>query len=302
MNMIKFWKVNMKKNKWIIDAFALIALLLVFIPDLTGFTVHEWIGLAIAGVLLVHFLQHWDWAISTTQRLGKLKAKVLGNYLVNAGLAVGFLTITVTGLVISALLMLPLANYEIWRLIHVISSYLTAFLLAVKLIMHWDMIAKVMKNIIGVDKETMTLEEQKRRKFLRGASFTTIAGLFAFAEFREWQNKTPQSFNSDISADQDSSDTVVELVPTLQPTEILDVIPVDNAEEAVGSNFEIDAPTQEPDQLPTATSEPTIEPTQPESAVIGVVKCRRACSYPGRCGRYVDDNNNNQCDLGEPIW
>ncbi len=292
----------MKKNKWIIDAFALIALLLVFIPDLTGFTVHEWIGLAIAGVLLIHFLQHWDWVIGTTQRLGKLKAKVLGNYLLNASLAFGFITITVTGVVISSLLMLPLENYENWRFFHVISSYLTAFLLALKLILHWDMIAKMMKNIIGVDKETMTLEEQKRRKFLRGAGFTTLAGLFAFAEFREWQNKTPQLVEPVISSGPESSDAVVELAPTLEPTDVVEVLPVESAEQDYGSEVETVDPTETPVQTPTAAIAPTMEPTETEPTVTGVVKCRKACSYPGRCGRYVDDNQNNLCDLGEPIW
>lgn len=30
-----------------------------------------------------------------------------------------------------------------------------------------------------------------------------------------------------------------------------------------------------------------------------VVQCSRRCSYPGKCRRYVDQNGNNRCDLGE---
>lgn len=30
-----------------------------------------------------------------------------------------------------------------------------------------------------------------------------------------------------------------------------------------------------------------------------VVRCRRGCSYPGHCRRYVDSNGNGRCDLGE---
>lgn len=29
------------------------------------------------------------------------------------------------------------------------------------------------------------------------------------------------------------------------------------------------------------------------------IRCRRACSYPGHCRRYVDSNGNGKCDLGE---
>jgi hypothetical protein len=31
------------------------------------------------------------------------------------------------------------------------------------------------------------------------------------------------------------------------------------------------------------------------------VSCRKACSYPGHCHRYVDTNNNGRCDLGECV-
>lgn len=29
------------------------------------------------------------------------------------------------------------------------------------------------------------------------------------------------------------------------------------------------------------------------------IRCRRACSYPGHCRRYVDSSDNGKCDLGE---
>lgn len=31
------------------------------------------------------------------------------------------------------------------------------------------------------------------------------------------------------------------------------------------------------------------------------VRCRKACSFPGHCHRYVDTNNNNRCDFGECV-
>lgn len=300
----------MKQNKWIVDAIVFIALLFVFLPDLTGFALHEWIGIAIAGVLLVHFLQHWNWVISTSQRISNLKGKVLSRYLVNGGLALGFTTITVTGLVISSLLMLPLDNYEAWRLVHVSSSYITVTLLILKFVMHWDMIAKVLKNVFGVDKATMNLDEQNRRKFLRGAGVTALAGLIAIAEFKEWKNKTTDfsvTTDTDIAED---LEPVVEVVPTMVPTDSVVVESGENLEQATlieeeqepteSTNVEI---AEEAVVEPTETEEPVIVPTETEAVTTtGVVKCRKGCSYPGRCGRYVDDNQNQKCDLGEPIW
>jgi len=70
-----------------------------------------------------------------------------------------------------------------------------------------------------------------------------------------------------------------------------------------------DTPTTGPDTSSTsepATSapedqRPTATPTSPQSAP--QVRCPFGLvndPYPGRCGRYVDENNNGICDLSEP--
>ena len=293
----------MKKSKWVIDVIAFLTLLLVFLPGLTGFALHEWIGLAITGVLLVHFLQHWNWTISTTQRLGKLKGKILSWYLLDAGLAIGFITITGTGLVISSLLMLPLENYAAWSYIHVLSSYLTAFLLFVKLVLHWAGIYKMLQKTFGLKKDSavpssLTIDQKKRRDFLRGAGVTAIAGVVAITEFADWQKSIVVNTNSnDAQIEEDPVKALVEVVPTSVPT----LVPTQQTEENlefVSVDDEGSEPTQvltlAPTSVPTATAE--IQNT-------GVVKCRKGCSYPGKCGRYTDTaNNNDLCDLGEPIW
>lgn len=300
----------MKKNKWIVNGIAVFALLLVFLPDLTGFSLHEWIGLAIAGVLLVHFFQHLDWVVKTTQRLTSLKWKVFSRYLVDGVLALGFAAITLTGLVISSLLMLPLVNYETWRLVHVIASYATAILLVVKLAMHWEMIAKQIKDLVAIDTATMTPAQQDRRKFLRGFGVTAIASLIAIGEIKEWIGKTAVFEVIDESGIDESVESMV-IIPTMEPTddsevlqdsgslaEVVDEEIVENAEVETEQTEDATIPTEVPTVEPT--TEPTVEPT--EVLVSGVVKCRKGCSYPGRCGRYFDDNQNGKCDLGEPIW
>jgi hypothetical protein len=293
----------MKKNKWLIDGIALVALLLVFLPGLTGFTLHEWLGLGIAGVLLVHFLQHWNWVVSTSQRVYKLKGKVLSRYLVDTGLAFGFITITVTGLVISSLLMWPLNNYGVWRYLHVLSSYLTAFLLVLKLVIHWEMIGKIFHTVFGIKKEKiaqpkLSIDHKKRRDFLRGAGITTIAGAIAFTEFQDWQRSIAQPISVDEAlTESEETKELEEVVPTITPTESPEIINV---------VIEHDEPTAAPSEEPTAelTTVPTVEEAIEDAITeTGVVKCRKGCSSPGKCGRYTDTaNNNNLCDLGEPIW
>ena len=300
----------MKNDKWIIDAIAVIGLVLVFMTDLTGFALHEWIGIAIAGLLLIHFLQHWEWVISTSQRLTKMKGKVLSRYLVDSGLMVGFSIITITGLAISSLLSLPLESYETWRVVHVIASYATVFFLVIKLVLHWEMIAKMLKKTFGVDPQSMTPVQQKRRRFLRGFGVTAMAGLFVAAEIKEWQNKTGTYLQSSSA---NTDETAVE--PTAAQTAESEAV-TSTAQDELGEVVDSAVPTQNTIVESTESVEPTIQPTteptlQPTLAptassetvaVTGVVKCHKGCSYPGRCGRYYDDNQNGKCDLGEPIW
>ena len=49
------------------------------------------------------------------------------------------------------------------------------------------------------------------------------------------------------------------------------------------------------------TSNPVTLSNQSSSSSNGscTVRCRKACSYPGHCHRYVDSNDNGRCDLGE---
>jgi len=59
-----------------------------------------------------------------------------------------------------------------------------------------------------------------------------------------------------------------------------------------------DAPSTvpEPEAEPIVTAPPAPTPVVVEDCS---VRCPRACSYPGSCRKYVDDNNNGKCDLGE---
>ena len=69
-------------------------------------------------------------------------------YAVDAGLAVGFATITVTGLAISTWLDLSLASYVIWRNVHVLASVATLALLVAKIGLHWRWIVDVARRRI----------------------------------------------------------------------------------------------------------------------------------------------------------
>ncbi|HQP08880.1 MAG TPA: hypothetical protein PLY85_07660, partial [Anaerolineaceae bacterium] len=58
------------------------------------------------------------------------------------------------------------------------------------------------------------------------------------------------------------------------------------------------ATTQQTVAVSTSTPVPTAAQVVQEQASC-VVRCPRGCSFPGRCHKYTDSNNNQKCDLGE---
>ena len=51
-----------------LDAAIFTAYLLAFSVGFTGIAVHEWVGLALAVVLILHLTLHWAWVVRTTRR------------------------------------------------------------------------------------------------------------------------------------------------------------------------------------------------------------------------------------------
>ncbi|HLO32585.1 MAG TPA: hypothetical protein VK249_25785 [Anaerolineales bacterium] len=51
------------KTNLILDLTMFGAFLAVSNPHLTGVTVHEWLGVSLAGAVITHLLFHWDWII-----------------------------------------------------------------------------------------------------------------------------------------------------------------------------------------------------------------------------------------------
>ena len=297
----------MKKSVIIIDVLALLGFLFAFAPDLTGYAVHEWLGLAVGVVLLIHLLQHWKWIKTVSQRIGRTKQKILVRFYVDALLLLSFFAIIVTGIIISLILNLPLENYEVWRLIHVMSSYGTLVMIGFKIAIHWDWIVKQVKKVSKTKnsrvRQTVDGAKLSRRNFLRTGLITSAAAVIAIVEFKAWQNKTGGYFPvGETSPQEDGNSKVIEQVNeiTNEPTEDAQQKSGTGTLAAEENSTEVMAATSQNTATPIPTTIPTAIPT--EEAVTGVVRCNRGCSYPGKCGRYQDDNDNGKCDLGEPIW
>ena len=279
---------NQRTKLWIVAAVSFAGFVFALKPEITGFAIHEWLGIAVCGVLIVHVLMHWKWLLRVTKNFGKVKPSVKFNYVVDVSLGVGFFLILVTGLIISNLLGLYLTAFlfGIVRFVHVFSSFSTFVLLMVKIAKHMDWITKVTKNVFGLGQqraassavvvasknEAVTAKREApanpaRREALRmmliGGAGSVLAGKWML----EWgENNLVQS-----SVAQAAEETIL-------------TVPATATNEAVESTILVS----------NVVLDPLLD---------GVRACRKGfqCEYPGRCHDYQDINGNNLCDLGEVL-
>jgi len=267
-----------QKTNWWIDLALLLAFWVSFFPDLTGLDVHQWLGVAVIGVILFHLALHWKWIETVTQRfISGIPAQTRIHYLADLGVMLGFVAILLTGLLISTWLDLPLYDLAAWTHVHLLVSVFTLLAVVLKLILHWRWISSSTRRFVFDPVFARSVGARHspvdRRDFLKlsgilgAATVLTVHGLFhTSAEAQA------------LSTTADSADAAD---PQPQATPSASTQPGPAAAEPTAADTPVPA-------APTATAAPAC-----------VVLCPNGCSYPGRCRRYVDRNGNNLCDNGE---
>ena len=70
--------------------------------SLTGLVLHEWLGLAMVGMVLVHLLFAWGWIATQSRRLfAKQSVRARINYVLNLTLFAGVIAVIFSGTLIS---------------------------------------------------------------------------------------------------------------------------------------------------------------------------------------------------------
>jgi hypothetical protein len=121
-------------------------------PVLTGLAIHEWLGLALGGALLVHLLLHRRLAIGVARKWpSKLPIRTRVYTLIDASLLTAFLTIIGSGVAMSCAV-LPLfgltgSTGSAWFVVHKWPSMLTLALVGIKLVLHRAWFAAVVKKL-----------------------------------------------------------------------------------------------------------------------------------------------------------
>lgn len=137
------------KTNLILDVTIFTGLLVVSNPHLTGNSIHEWLGVSLAGGILAHLLFHWDWIVKVGGNFfKKLFHQSRLNFVVNTLFFIAMTGSLFSGLLISkdvmSVLGIDLDVSRSWKSIHTLTSDAAVILLGIHFALHWKW---VMTNI-----------------------------------------------------------------------------------------------------------------------------------------------------------
>ena len=136
---------RLKLTFWL-DVILLVSICALQTVRFTGLVVHEWLGLAMVGMVLAHLLLAWSWMASQTRRffsLQSIRARI--NYLLNLGLFAAVTAVIFSGVLISqkaipALIGVKAAKNMDWRWDNLHNQFSTVVLMLVgfHLAINWE--------------------------------------------------------------------------------------------------------------------------------------------------------------------
>ena len=137
-----------------LDAAVLVGYTLAYSYGFTGIVVHEWLGVAVGLVLLVHLTLHWDWVVRTTRRLLRRRGQDRLIWLVNLALLFAMTLCVASGIMISRVAMPALGFFLItaspfWNRLHILTADITLGLVPVHIALRWRWIVSVGRRLLS---------------------------------------------------------------------------------------------------------------------------------------------------------
>jgi hypothetical protein len=135
----------------IIDSIMFGVFIVTTAPQFTGISLHEWLGLGLAGITVVHLVRNWDWLVATVNKLlslGTVHNKT--SIILNIVLFVLFTLLTYSGIAISESVMpwlgITWLDNADWRMLHNLFSNLTVVAMAAHVALHWNWIVSIVQK------------------------------------------------------------------------------------------------------------------------------------------------------------
>lgn len=160
-------RLSRTQKLWIVDVSLFAVFLLVMNLPLTGIAIHEWLGIAIGVGLIVHLIQHGNWLATITQRFCNATSfRNRLNYVMTGVLFVAFVSIIVSGLVISEAAMpwlgIVASQSVFWLWLHLVSVNFVLLLTALHLALNWQWIVGTLtKHVIAPIRSRVTVQRSE---------------------------------------------------------------------------------------------------------------------------------------------
>ena len=136
----------------VLDIILFLLLAMLLEPRFEGLALHEWIGLAIIPLIVVHMLFGWVWIATSMVRLlrpgmWRLRVNALLNLLLFVALVVTCFSGVMTSFVALPALGVAPHNFEGWRILHNRSEAFLEVLAALHVAMNWTWIANAVSGL-----------------------------------------------------------------------------------------------------------------------------------------------------------
>jgi cytochrome b len=125
--------------------------------SITGLILHEWLGIAMIVMIVVHLLLSWTWVASATRKLIAPRSnRTRVNYLLNVALFVCVTAVIFSGILISQeavpslagrRVVPPVSDYQWTRLHNQISNFVFVFA-ALHLAINWNWTAAAVRKLL----------------------------------------------------------------------------------------------------------------------------------------------------------
>jgi hypothetical protein len=136
----------------IVFDFIMLALLgAIYCVQTTGMAFHEYVGLGIYLLFIIHLVYNYKWIKNVSKRIfdKSLGMRIKVMYAVDLLLLVAFLLIGLSGIMISHIIF-HLEKMPLWRQVHTVGSAISVILLAVHIGLHGNMIINAIKSKIKI--------------------------------------------------------------------------------------------------------------------------------------------------------
>ena len=144
----------MDRKSLAVDATCLLVYLVAANPAVTGIGIHEWVGIGVLLAFLVHVAMHVDWVVEAVKSaVARPSWARTGNLVLDALIVVAFMTVTVSGLMVSGAVLAAFGlyadGYYFWDPLHATAAKVLLALLLVHVVAHGKWLVGFFKNRKG---------------------------------------------------------------------------------------------------------------------------------------------------------